>query len=179
MRCTERVSGNTLNRGRRKTGRGEQHFPGFCYVWGNRQASMEEDCIAARVVERGAGGTWQVDRAFGCCGCFFVGKRQELSAGMVSGGTNLRGIGRRGRTACLAARLRGGCPAGFRRLRRRNVRPRALDANLASNCRIPCLAAEDFFFALLLCCALRIPLYRGEKSAILSACKAARKGRPS
>ena len=68
---------------------------------------MEEDCIAARVVERGAGGTWQVDRAFGCCGCFFVGKRQELSAGwypkeQTCGGSGDGGALRAWRHACGA-----------------------------------------------------------------------------
>ncbi len=47
------------------------------------------------------------------------------------------GSGRRGRTACLAARLRGGRPAEFRRQSRRNVRPEAAYTHLTSYCGAP------------------------------------------
>ena len=52
--------------------------------------------------------------------------------GLGRGDSWLPGSGRRGRTACLTARLRGGCPAEFRRQSRRNVRPRAAYTHPAS-----------------------------------------------
>ena len=54
--------------------------------------------------------------------------------GLGRGDSWLPGSERRGRTACLTARLRGGCPAEFRRQGRRNVRPRAAYTN---RCRLP------------------------------------------
>ena len=54
--------------------------------------------------------------------------------GLGRGDSWLPGSERRGRTACLTARLRGGCLAEFRRQGRRNVRPRAAYTN---RCRLP------------------------------------------
>ena len=67
--------------------------------------------------------------------------------GPVPGGAGLAGKRGAGRTACLAARLRGGCPAEFRRPSRRNVRPLAPYTNPAGLPASPGSVYRKSFFS--------------------------------